>query len=105
MNKSYVFLLFLCSYCLVSCGKILNVQVEYDSDLDLIMKDGQLYARLGSGAMKDRRMLNDLNDQNELNGETHSPIEEKEKFECEEELVEGSELWFFILIILCKLNL
>lgn len=90
MIKWGILLLFMCK--LILCVKI---EIEYDTQLDLIYKDGVIYLRASE----------DIETEKALNLIKESQKETKIYNEEEEELVKGPELWLFILMILCKTNI
>lgn len=73
-----------------------KIEVKYDAQLNLIYNDGIIYLP----ASKDIRAGNFLNLVEVSQNQTKLFNEGNE-----EELVSGTELWFFIFIILCKINL
>lgn len=69
-----------------------KIEVEYDSQLDVITLNGKMYIPTDSN-ISIKSYAN----------ETPVPISSEEKENpCEEELITGPAVWFYIFMVLCK---
>lgn len=89
INCSYILLvLFLLSRVTLQT----KIEVEYDSQLDVITLNGKMYIPTDSN-ISIKSYAN----------ETPVPISSEEKENpCEEELITGPAVWFYIFMVLCK---
>lgn len=98
MAGKYVLLFLLLSCCLISCKKVI---VDYDEHTDVILKDGKLYIPTIKEVYESNSTYS-LRVMNLDEGYLPSNIEGTASEHCGEELVTGSEFWFYIFIVLCK---
>ena len=95
MIKRYVLFLLLVS-CNLTYGK--KVEVEYDEMKDVIVLDGKIYLPVsGLGEDKGREVSKNLE-------EISANIKVKNSGHGEEELAHGGKFWFYMFMVLCKLE-
>ena len=93
--KIYFFLIFALTISTISTTKIL---LDYNEELDIIIKDGKYYFPLSESKSlpKKKNLLSPIKNKEIRNLEEQK---EQEKVICEEEMVTGGKYWFFMFMV------
>ena len=94
MIKSYVLLIILSTFYLITCSE---KEVYYDNNRDIIYHEGKLYFP----------SLDNVNPTNTDSNSNVNPIDTTKSHETtgeDHELASGAKFWFYILIIFSKNN-
>ena len=93
--KIYFFLIFALTKSTISTTKIL---LDYNEELDIIIKDGKYYFPLSESKSlpKKKNLLSPIKNKEIRNLEEQK---EQEKVICEEEMVTGGKYWFFMFMV------
>ena len=93
--KIYFFLIFALTISTISTTKIL---LDYNEELDIIIKDGKYYFPLSESKSlpKKKNLLSPIKNKEIRNLEEQK---QQEKVICEEEMVTGGKYWFFMFMV------